>query len=150
MSDKNANCCMVFPKNLFAFHSNLLWYPLISSFYSVNSLAIWVLEGIKSPRDYFLVSIFSHTLASKFTVFFMGTWIFDVKNLGLGVKMSRTIKKRSVHKNEGTIVFLGACHCALTSISWALLFPFYSMRYNTLVFSLPFVWIYQFMSEISL
>lgn len=34
----------------------------------------------------------------------METWITDVKNLGLGLKMNRTAQKMNVHKNGGTVI----------------------------------------------
>lgn len=79
----------------------------------------------------------------------METWNTDVKNLGLGVKMRRAIKKTNVHKTRALPFSLEGCHYILTSVSRALFFPFYSMRYNMLMFSLPLLWIYQFLSEIS-
>lgn len=79
----------------------------------------------------------------------METWITDVKNLGLGVKMSRAIKKTNVHKMRALLFSLESCHYILTRILRALFFPFYSMRYNMLMFSLPLLWICQFLSEIT-
>lgn len=76
-------------------------------------------------------------------------WKLAVKNLGLGVKMSTAIKKQMYTKMRPLLFSLEACHYILTSISRALFFPFYSMKYNMLMFSLPLVWIYQFLSEIS-
>lgn len=138
---------MVFPNETVAFHSSLIWDPLISLLFSVNSLTILVLKGFRLPRDYFLVTVFNYTLASKFTMFSL--WKLAVKNLGLGVKMSTAIKKQMYTKMRPLLFSLEACHYILTSISRALFFPFYSMKYNMLMFSLPLVWIYQFLSEIS-
>lgn len=149
-SDLNANCCVVFPNKTVAFHSSLIWDPLISPLYSVNSLAILVLKGFKLPRDDFLVTVFNYTLASKFTMFSL--WKLELllwRIQDWGSKWAELLKKQMYTKMRALLFSLEACHYILTSSSRALFFPFYSMRYNMLMFFLPLVWIYQFLSEIS-
>ena len=141
---------VVFPNKTVAFHSSLIWDPLFSPLYSVSSLAVLALKGFKLPRNYFLVTVFNYTLVSKFAMFSL--WKFELLMRRIqdrGSKWAELLKNQMYTKTRALLFSSEACHYILTSISRALFFPFYSMRYNMFMFSFPLVWIYQFLSEIS-